>query len=232
MTNILNRVSEPSFDRNMCLLCAFRKVNIRSIQSNVFFAIFSKNCRIILTLLLLLVLFYVFKIGIYTRISTKVLISTNLCIILPFSYIKREKRQFKVYIDSQVDKAFREFIVRKYGKFEKGLLSLETELALISWIKQHTKDTKINFPKINITPKVQRQFLKLQEYLRQKIPGFVFFPGQKIPRDFLIEAIQNVFGSDPRTVNKYLNLFRNHGYIKPIGPNVYEMLPEKKKKEP
>ena len=56
---------------------------------------------------------------------------------------KEEKKvRLTVKIGKDVDSEFREFIVKKYKTFSKGLLSREVELALREYLERHKYEVK------------------------------------------------------------------------------------------
>ena len=139
--------------------------------------------------------------------------------------IKSKKSSLFVRIDENLNEEFRKFIVKKYGEYRHGLLSLEIEQAIRYWMELHTKDTKTFLPKVS-TPKVQEYFLRVQAYLREKYK-IVFFPGQKLPKRLIVEAITNTFGADKRTIRKYIRLFLEYKLLKNHTPETFIICEEK-----
>lgn len=136
-----------------------------------------------------------------------------------------KKTKVLISIDESVDNNFRELINQKYKKYEKGLLSYEVEMALRHWLSLHTGAQKIigehTLP--NPTPKVQTAFFKIKEFL---LSGYYYelLPGQQIPTTHLRRAIQNVRGSDERTIKKWIKLFHKNGLIKPVTSATWEII--------
>lgn len=137
----------------------------------------------------------------------------------------RKKVQLLLWVDESLDTKFRELIQQKYKKFERGILSYEGEMALRHWLSLHTQThTELGNKTLpNPTPKVQLVFAQIKDFL---IPGYYYelLPGQQIPTVHLERAIQNVRGSDPRTVKKWLKTFVNNGVIKMVTSATYEVL--------
>lgn len=134
------------------------------------------------------------------------------------------KVQLLLWIDESVDSRFRELISEKYKKYEKGQLSYEGELALRSWLSLHTatqEDLDINTP--NPVPKVQLKFAKIKQFLGDGVYRELS-SGQQVPVQLLKRAIENVIGSDPRTIKKYMRLFDENGLIKHVTGNVWEVM--------
>jgi hypothetical protein len=55
---------------------------------------------------------------------------------------KVEKVRLTVKIRRDVDSEFREYIVKKYRTFTKGLLSVEVELALREYLERHKHEVQ------------------------------------------------------------------------------------------
>ena len=138
---------------------------------------------------------------------------------------KKDKVQFLVWLPRQVDSKFREMINQKYQKYERGLLSYEAEMAIRHWLSIHTNaQTDLDIaPKPNPTPKVQLVFSQIKEYLLSN-HYFQLVPGQQVPRLHLVKAIENIRGSDKRTVTKWLKSFHRNGLIKPITSATWEII--------
>jgi hypothetical protein len=133
-------------------------------------------------------------------------------------------------ISPELNVQFRELIQKKYKKYEKGLLSYEVEMALRSWVAQHTNaqedllSTVSSKTKPNPTPKVMVAFNQVKEYLITTRHFYTLMTGQQIPTKFLEEAIANTRGSDPRTVQKWLRTFHKNGCIKPVTAATWEIM--------
>ena len=138
---------------------------------------------------------------------------------------KKAKVQFLVWLPRKVDTKFREMIQQKYQKYEKGLLSYEAEMAIRHWLSLHTNaQTDLDTaPKPNPTPKVQLVFAQIKEYLLSN-HYFQLVPGQQVPRFHLVKAIENVRGSDKRTVAKWFRSFHRNGLIKPVTSATWEII--------
>lgn len=135
------------------------------------------------------------------------------------------KTQLLLWIDENVDTQFRQLIQKKYDKFEKGMLSQEGEIALRYWLSLHTDTQKRDeLPlKPAITPKVQSIFFKIKDFLLMDY-YYELPPGQQIPTVHLHRAIQNVRGSDERTIQKWMKTFHKNGLIKPVTSATWEIL--------
>jgi len=55
---------------------------------------------------------------------------------------KYKYRYACVRISKEVDDKFREFIVKKYGTFKKGMYKKEAEQAILEYIERHEKEQK------------------------------------------------------------------------------------------
>ena len=137
--------------------------------------------------------------------------------------VPRGKRQLGIYVSEEIDKKLRELIFLKYGYYERGLLSKEVEEALRYWLGLHTQ-RHTNQPyvlnKVNPAPKARVVWERVREYLKSK---WGFTPQQVTYAD-LAEAISAVRGNDPRTIRKWISEFMKYKLIKPIAPNVYELV--------
>jgi len=136
-----------------------------------------------------------------------------------------QRVQFKVWISKDVDERFRNLIMDKYKRYERGLLSYEAEQALKSWVAMHTRAQKSgNQPKrVNPTPRVIIAFTEARDYLLRKYYDEIT-PGQQIPRVFLEEAIMATRGSDPRTIRKWFRVFERMGLIKEVTPASWKVM--------
>jgi len=133
-----------------------------------------------------------------------------------------DKIQFKVYIRRDIVEEFKKLIARKYGKVERGLISREAEEALAYWLRLHTHrhTNSIVVERINPNPKVYAVFEQIKDYFRKK---YKYLP-QQVTYNDLAEAISAVRGSDRRTIRKWINLFMQWKLVKPIAPNVFELV--------
>jgi hypothetical protein len=134
------------------------------------------------------------------------------------------KRSIHIWISSEVDESLRKLIVKKYGRYEKGLLSREVEEALTNWILQHRGEREISEVKtLNPPSKVYRVWRDVKDYLLKKYYQDLS-PTQTITEKHLVEAIKAVRGSDPKTVRKHLNDFQEFKLIKHIAGAIWEVL--------
>ena len=133
-----------------------------------------------------------------------------------------KKVQLKVYIDEEINKKLREIIVMKYRTLEKGLLSREVQEALAYWIRLHTQrhTGPVQLNKLNPHPKAFDVFEQVKDYLRKK---YKYLP-QQVTFNDLAEAISAVRGSDKRTIRKWLDEFLKWKLVKPIAPQVFELV--------
>jgi len=131
----------------------------------------------------------------------------------------RNKIKIGFFLDKGLVEKFRVLIQEKYAKYEKGLLSLEAEMALRHWIGLHTRAQSqlLSGNKPYPAPKVILVFNQVKEYLL-RTHYLELNPGQTILRAHLEEAIMNIRGSDQRTIRKWLKAFHKMGLIKPEGP--------------
>ena len=132
-----------------------------------------------------------------------------------------EKVKLQAWIPNNLDANLRTLIHQKYQKYEHGLLSYEVEMAIRHWLSLHTEtQTTIDTKPPNPTPKVQLAYMRVKEYLLSPAPGsphyFQIVPGQQVPRVHLFRAIANTRGGDPRTIEKWMKLFKQNGLIKPV----------------
>jgi len=208
----------------MCISCASNASNVPMFLRNLFSAIIYNIYKIVRKRWHIIIGVCVFLGGyIHTDFYNSIKFYNSIILCVPLFSVKRIKQQFNIYINKELVEEFKKFIAKKYGKYEKGLISFEVEQALRAWIGLHTQNTQSFSPKINPIPKVSEKFLQVKEYLRVKYK-YTFFPGQTIPRRLLVEAIQNSIGMDKRTIKKYLRLFIHYHLLKPISPEVYEVL--------
>jgi len=159
--------------------------------------------------------------------------------------LPRGKVQLNIIIDEKVANELYNLVKIKYQGL-KGGLSYEVEEALKNWLALHAQNARKNGdPERNpyngfetvevrqnnlgssvgltVPSKVHQAFDQVKEYLRTKY-GYEFFPGQQVHFKLLREAIAATRGSDGRTIERWLNTFSLFGLIKPISPNVWEIL--------
>jgi len=136
-----------------------------------------------------------------------------------------------VYLDKDLWEEFRRLVFTKHESF-RGALSYEVEQALRNWLALHRsppggREIQRNFSKVSSkvdpTPKVLRAFEQVKEYLAKRFNCPVV-EGSQVSRDHLIEAIANTRGTDPKTINKWFNLFERHKLVKHVAGKVYEVV--------
>lgn len=137
---------------------------------------------------------------------------------------KREKRKRKIkvgfFLDEELVKEFKRFCIMKYGVYEYGMYSEEVELALRHWISLG-KHGKVGNP----SNKVQGNkpilvFQQVLNYIKQKY-GLDIGYSTELAKRFFIEGIKAVRGSSDKTVKKWLNIFKELGFIKESESNIY-----------
>lgn len=117
---------------------------------------------------------------------------------------------------------FRKFISQKYGKYKGGLLSLETELAIQSYLSEHKLDTNTYTTSVpNPLPNYQIVKEQVREYLKTR---FGYTQTFQINKNHLIQAIGAVRGQDNRTMRKWMKIFENNGVLKFLGTNQVELI--------
>ena len=143
----------------------------------------------------------------------------------------KDKVGVYVLIDRRTWEEFRRLAFMKHEGLH-GTLSYEVEQALRAWLALHRsppggREIQRNFSKVsskvNPTPKVLRAFEQVKEYLAKKF-NCPITTGSQVSRDHLIEAIANTRGTDPKTINKWLNLFEKFKLVKHIAGKVYEVV--------
>ena len=135
-----------------------------------------------------------------------------------------KKIKLGVFLPKSLVENFRNLIMQKYNRYEKGLLSYEVEMALRSWLALHTKAQKtLEVKKPNPTPKVYMYFAEVKDYLLRKYYTELW-SGQQIPYKHLEEAIINTRGADKRTVQKWLRIFHTSGLVKPVTSASWEIM--------
>ena len=139
---------------------------------------------------------------------------------------RRKTVRLSVVISSETNDLFREFVVLKHNKFERGLLSFEFETAILNYIhakqsthtQNHTRDNQEQF-------KVNQLKEGIILYLHQK---YNIENAKGIELKHLNEAISYLKGIDARTVKKWkmaLIQFKCIRYGKMEGcSNYYEFL--------
>jgi len=128
-----------------------------------------------------------------------------------------------VYITKELDQKFREFLVLKYRRIARGMISDEVEQALGHWVALHTKAQKSLLDKVpNPVLGVSKAYLVVKQYLLSQYYD-VLEPGVTIPERYLKEAIAQTRGSDKRTITKWLKTFSQMHLIKPINASIWEL---------
>jgi len=137
--------------------------------------------------------------------------------------LPKGKVRLEVLISEDVAKKFYELVKMKHENL-RGALSYEVEQALRNWIAAHTSSTQILAKKSNPQPKALVVWERVKEYLKRRLDIPTIVAGMQVHKSFLIEAIAAVRGEDPRTIRKWLDKFIEYKLVKPLGPNVYEVI--------
>jgi len=122
------------------------------------------------------------------------------------------KRHLHVLIDEEIYKLLIELAPAIYGQSKyKGAVSFVVEEALRQYLipRAHTKSTQN--PRRGVRVVYNQVVDKIKEIMH-----YDFKPDQ-VPEKILDQAISEVRGSDPRTINKWKNLFEKSKLIKYIG---------------
>jgi len=124
--------------------------------------------------------------------------------------VPKGKRVLFVYISEDLYKQLIEIAPTWYGKHH-GALSALVEEALRHYLtpRQHTASTQN--PRRGVRVVYNQVVEKIKEIMH-----WDFKPDQ-VPEKVLDQAIAEVRGSDPRTINKWKNIFQKSGLIKYIG---------------
>lgn len=123
--------------------------------------------------------------------------------------IPKGKRPLYVYISEDLYQKLIEVAVNWYGKTH-GALSAYVEYVLRQAVERHTQIHTKN-PKGSVRVVYEQVVQKVKEIL-----GVSMKP-EEVPEKILDQAIAEVRGSDPRTIEKWKNLFEKSGLIKFIG---------------
>jgi hypothetical protein len=133
--------------------------------------------------------------------------------------VPKGKRPVTVYISEDLYKAVAEVAVQRYGQV-KGALSRFAEDAFREALSQH-KHTSAQ-----VNPK-----LRLREVYDAVVKRIVEIKGYRpveVTEDVLDQAIGDVRGLDPRTIERWKSRFLKAGLIKYLGgfppKRVYELL--------
>lgn len=144
--------------------------------------------------------------------------------------VPKGKAAVLVYIDENLWREFRDLVRRKHEEF-KGSVSYEVEQALQHWLALHREKERnsngVGFKILNPQnppPKVLKAFAQVKEYLKEKYGYAAIVTGSQIPRKHIVEAVEFVRGHDPKTIEKWMSLFRKYRLIKPLSPEVFEVL--------
>jgi hypothetical protein len=116
-------------------------------------------------------------------------------------------------IDKDTLDKLRELVSVKYEGYEKGLLSMEVEQAIQSWLAAHKQNTLFPAKGMKVNPAPKSALLKHQIYEYLKQARGIDHP-YTISTNFLREAISALRGSDPRTINRWVDELVKFGQIK------------------
>jgi len=133
--------------------------------------------------------------------------------------LPKGKKGLYVYIDEELYKKLIEHIKSFYpGKSTYGLISIEVQQAIVHWLNEKQASTHTHKQINPGIPKAQRNLDLIFQWLKAR--GYI---NQFSLSDWNL-ACANTVGSDPRTINKYLNLALKIGRAKHIIGNVYEIV--------
>ena len=124
--------------------------------------------------------------------------------------VPKGKRVLFVYISEDLYKQLIEIDPAWYGKHH-GALSALVEEALRHYLTPRLHTTSTQNPRRGVRAVYNQVVEKIKEIMH-----WDFKPDQ-IPEKVLDQAIAEVRGSDPRTINKWKNIFQKSGLIKYIG---------------
>jgi len=127
------------------------------------------------------------------------------------------KTNFCVRIDEETLGKYKEFVLLKYGRLYDAI-GLETESMIKNWLAAHTNIT--NTPaKLNpIGSRSERLAREITHWLLGKTETF------QVHRTLIIRAIEELRGTDPRTIKTWFTYLRKHGHVKPLGGDMWEIL--------
>jgi hypothetical protein len=137
--------------------------------------------------------------------------------------IPKDKEALHVLISKEVMRKFREIVKMKHENL-RGALSYEVEQALQAWIAAHTKGTQILASKANPQPRTVRVWEQVKQFLKERYGYAGLVTGVQIPKAHVIEAIACLRGDDRRTIDGWLERFQKYKLLKPISPNVFEVI--------
>ena len=97
-------------------------------------------------------------------------------------------------------------------------MGLETESMIKNWLAAHTNIT--NTPaKLNpIGSRSERLAREITHWILSKTETF------QVHRGLVVKAIEELRGSDSRTVEKWFTYLRKNEHIKPLGGDMWEIL--------
>lgn len=123
---------------------------------------------------------------------------------------KKEKVQLVVYIEKDIYDLLRELAPKIYGRL-RGSMSYVVNEALKKYLR----------PSAHTQTRANRRLSVREVYhlVRQKVMEIMNHPAElnQVPEEVLDMAIIEIRGSDPRTIEKWKNLFEKFGLIKFIG---------------
>jgi len=127
--------------------------------------------------------------------------------------VKKGKKRLEVVIDEELYKLLIELAPSIYGEGKyRGALSYVVEEALRHYLTPRLRTTSTqNNPRRGVRYVYNQVVEKIKEMMH-----WDFKPDQ-VPEKVLDQAIAEVRGSDPRTINKWKNIFQKSGLIKYIG---------------
>jgi hypothetical protein len=127
--------------------------------------------------------------------------------------VKKGKKRLEVLIDEELYKLLIEVAPSIYGEGKyRGALSYVVEEALRQYLLPRLRTTSTqNNPKRG----VKYVYMQVKEKAKEILN--LDYPPDEVPEKVLDQAISEVRGSDPRTINKWKNIFQKSGLIKYIG---------------
>jgi hypothetical protein len=142
--------------------------------------------------------------------------------------LPRGKVLIQAYVKREIAERLRELAKMKHEHL-RGAISEEVEAALQAWLAAHTNAHKPEGGRYYPAPmnpplRVARAWEAVKEYLRQAFGYVVLDAGAQVLRSHLVQAVAATRGSDRRTVEKYLGLFRTFKLLKHVGGEVYEVV--------